>query len=169
MRIAAALIALVFCSTTAEAAKKTYQICLFPFPCAAKGKINVPKVKKKTPKKAVKPLPIILATDPVSQIILRGRLTKEDGGIVSAIRVGKKDRIIYSGTGGLSLPATKIPSKTAVKKKRKAPAPEWKAVDSDTEAARQINSMRQERIAVQGPMLEAKTGSDRMWGEKKKR
>lgn len=182
MRIAAALIALVFCSSAVAAAQggeKTYQMCLFPFPCAAKGKINVPKAKKKVPKKArpkkkevkpalpaVKPLPIILATDPVSQAILEGRLTKEGGGIVSAIRV-KDNRIIYRGNGGLSLPASTIPAKTAAKKKRKVK--EWKAIQSDTAAARQINSMRKESIAVQGPLLEAKTGSDRMWGEKKKR
>ncbi|MFH2203659.1 MAG: hypothetical protein ABIJ96_11125 [Elusimicrobiota bacterium] len=176
MKITIALFVLTFTLTADDACAqgRKYSICLWPNTCT--GKPN-PIIKKPAAEKKdveVKEVPksdFSLGKDPLSQAVLNGRLTKDGEGIVSAIRISsetEKDKIIYNGKESLTLPASNLPAgKNGAK--GAADDAEWTEVDSKTQAAEQINSMREERKSLQGAAFAAKTGADRMWGEKKKR
>jgi len=161
--------------------KKRYSICLWPNPCGATGipsKAPDPK-KEKGVKKSVKAggvgkvslrdLRLYSAQDPLTKVILHGRINGKDG-VTSAVRLKPEfsgwdqEQILYRGEGSLQLPpgVLKADSRT----KNGGTGPEWEAIDREGRAADQVNGMREHQGSLREGSAESRDGLDKMWGKK---
>lgn len=146
----------------------TFQICLWPNPCAPRRgpKVEAPKVE------AVPSVP----GDPLTRAIVNGNAERGDDGIVSSIRLSPShtgtgsEQIVTRGTGlrdalapasGAGLPASALPAnKNAAKG---AAEDEWVEVDSKAPSAGQLNEMRAERKASKSAGEAGSTAAGRMF------
>ncbi|MBI3299305.1 MAG: hypothetical protein HYZ75_14150 [Elusimicrobia bacterium] len=157
----------------------TYQICLWPNPCAGEPRAAQPKTP---PAKDETTRPIALIPgDPLTQAVIQGTISQGEDGIVSSIRLDQRhtgtarEQIITRGTGlrdalapagGAALPASRVPpSKKGAKKPADA---EWVRVDVPGATAGQLNDMRTERRALTGGRETSHRAAGRMWKDKKK-